>query len=136
MQSQTLNLPRKTNNNIVIKQKGASQCNTVDNEEEDEEDEQSEDDVLSSPETLDESPTKLKERKIEGIIPKDIEQKKEMMSFIAYSQHIENTCKLITSSKAISLCDSMDKNRIYLSGTSIMSTKLTVSLANCNKICN
>jgi hypothetical protein len=59
-----------------------------------------------------------------------------MMSFIAYAQHLEATCKLITSSKSISLCESMDKNRIYLSGTTIMSTKLTVSLANCNKICN
>ena len=29
----------------------------------------------------------------------------------------------------------MDKNRIYLSGTSIMSTKLTVSLAMRNKYC-
>ena len=57
----------------------------MDNEDEDEEEEQSEDDVLSSPEALDESPTKSKERKIEGVIPKDIEQKKEMMSFIAYS---------------------------------------------------
>ena len=69
----------------MIKQKEGQQCNTVDNEEEDEEEEQSEDDVLSSPETIDDSPTKLKERKIEGVIPKDIEQKKEMMSFIAYS---------------------------------------------------
>jgi hypothetical protein len=59
-----------------------------------------------------------------------------MMSFIAYAQHLEATCKLITSSKSIALCESMDKNRIYLSGTTIMSTKLTVSLANCNKICN
>jgi hypothetical protein len=32
-----------------------------------------------------ESPSKIRERKIEGVIPKDIEQKKEMMSFIAYS---------------------------------------------------
>ena len=58
------------------------------------------------------------------------------MSFIAYAQHLEATCKLITSSKSIALCESMDKNRIYLSGTTIMSTKLTVSLANCNKVCN
>lgn len=78
---------------------------------------------------------KNKNKKIEGIIPKDIEQRKEIMSFIAYAQHIENTCKLITSSKSISLCENVDKNRIYLSGTSIMSTKLTVSLANCRKIC-
>ena len=41
-------------------------------DEEDEEEEQSEEDVLSSP-GEDESPTKAKEKKIEGIVPKDIE---------------------------------------------------------------
>jgi len=41
-------------------------------DEEEEEEEQSEDDVLSSP-GEDESPSKPKEKKIEGIVPKDIE---------------------------------------------------------------
>ena len=59
------------------------------------------------------------------------------MSFIAYAQHLEMTCKLITCSKQIILNENgaLDKNRIYLSGTSIMSTKLTVSLAQRNKYC-
>ena len=94
--------------------------------------------MLSSPErinTPDKEGSSTKYKKIEGIVPKDIELRKEIMSFIAYAQHIESTCKLITSSKSISLCDSADKNRIYLSGTSIMSTKLTISLANSRKVC-
>ena len=111
------------------------------NENEDEEEEslseEDETEPLSSPERMN-TPDKddiIKNKKIEGIVPKDIEQRKEIMSFIAYAQHIESTCKLITSSKSINLCDNTDKNRIYLSGTSIMSYKLTVSLANCRKIC-
>lgn len=110
------------------------------NEDEDEEEEsqsEEETEVFSSPErmcTPDKDDRKTN-KKIEGVVPKDIEQRKEMMSFIAYAQHIENSCKLITSSKSISLCENADKNRIYLSGATIMSTKLTVSLANCRKIC-
>mgnify|MGYP001439953735 CR=1 FL=1 len=38
-------------------------------------------------------------KRITGVVPKDLEQKKEMMSFIAYAQHIESACKLITCSK-------------------------------------
>ena len=51
---------------------------------------------------------------------------------------MESACKLITCSKQIVLNENgaMDKNRIYLSGTSIMSTKLTVSLAMRNKYCD
>lgn len=74
--------------------------------------------------------------KIQSIVPKDIEMKKELMSFIAYNLHLENTVKLITSSKAVNFSnDSNDKNRIYMSGTSIMSMKLTVSLAQSRKLC-
>jgi len=80
--------------------------------------------------------SKVAYRKIEGIIPKDIETKKEMMSFIAYPSHLENACKLIASSKLITFSEGPhDKNRIYLSGSAIMSTKLTVSLANSIKLC-
>jgi len=69
-------------------------------------------------------------KKIEGIIPKDIESKKEMMSFIAYPQNLEWACRLISNQKNINLIEESphNKNRIYLSGTHIMSTKLTVSL--------
>jgi hypothetical protein len=69
-------------------------------------------------------------------VPKDIETRKELMSFIAYQLHLENTCKLITSSKAVNFNgDPNEKNRIYMSGTSIMSMKLTVSLAQSRKLC-
>ena len=70
-------------------------------------------------------------KKIEGIVPKDIESKKEMMSFIAYPQNLEWACRLISNQKNMILIEESvhNKNRIYLSGTSIMSTKLTVNLA-------
>ena len=75
-------------------------------------------------------------KKINGVVPKDMEQKKEMMSFIAYSQHLEATCRLLSNSKQVSFSDGPhDKNRIYLSGTSIMSTKITVSLTQSRKLC-
>lgn len=91
----------------------------------------------SSPEVTrgDLTPNKTN-KKISGVIPKDIESKKEMMSFITYPQHLEYACKLISNSKAVCLTEGThDKNRIYLSGTSIMSTKLNVSLAQSRKIC-
>jgi len=58
------------------------------------------------------------------------------MSFIAYPPHLENACKLISSSKLVSFSEGAhDKTRIYLSGQSIMSTKLTVSLTMSKKLC-
>jgi len=52
------------------------------------------------------------------------------MSFVAYNNYLENCCKLITCSKAVNFNDNPnEKNRLYLSGTSMMSMKLTVSLA-------
>ena len=84
----------------------------------------------SSPEVTRGDLTPKRSKKIAGVIPKDIESKKEMMSFICYPQHLEYACRLISSSKAVNLTeDTHDRNRIYLSGTSIMSTKLTVTLA-------
>jgi hypothetical protein len=78
----------------------------------------------------------LRPKAIVGVIPKDIEKSKEIMSFIAYAQHLETACKLISCNKNTSFVDNpTDKNRIYLSGTSIMSTKLTVSMEHCRKIC-
>ena len=73
----------------------------------------------------------------QGVVPKDIEQRKEMMSFIAYANNLECSCKLISSSKQVQFSENPhEKNRIYLSGTSIMSTKLPVGLAHCKKICD
>lgn len=70
-------------------------------------------------------------KKIQGIVPKDIEAKKEILSFIAYPPNLEFACKLLSQNKQIALQEgpSYNKNRIFVSGTSIMSTKLTVSLA-------
>ena len=94
---------------------------------------------VSSPECT--SPDRLdrqgaKRLKIEGIIPKDIEQKKEMMSFIGYPSNLENACKFLSCNKFVSFSEGPhDKNRIFISGTTIMSTKLTVSLAQSAKLC-
>lgn len=60
-----------------------------------------------------------------------------MMSFIAYPNNIENACKLLSCNKTINFYEGPnDKNRIFVCGTHIMSTKLSVSLENCKKICN
>jgi len=65
-----------------------------------------------------------------------LELKKEIMSFIAYPFHLENSVKLITCNKLVNLSEGInDKPRIYLSGTSIMSIKLNVSTENSKKIC-
>ena len=69
-----------------------------------------------------------------GVIPKDSE-KKEMLSFIAYAINLENTCKLSTQSKQINLNDDNDKNRIYLSGNALMSSKLPVGKVHKEKAC-
>lgn len=39
--------------------------------------------------------------KIEGIVPKDIESRKEIMSFIAYAQGVETACRLYTWNKNV-----------------------------------
>jgi len=73
----------------------------------------------------------------EGIIPKDVESKKEMMSFIAYAQNLEQTCKLLTYNKQVNYGDgSHDTNRSYVSGNAIMSIKLPVSKAISNDLCS
>ena len=76
-------------------------------------------------------------KKVQGIVPKDIEQKKEMMSFIAYPPNLEAACRLLSQNKSIQLQEgpTYNKNRIFVSGTSIWSTKLTVSLAQSRKLC-
>jgi len=77
-------------------------------------------------------------KKINGVVPKDIENKKEMLSFIAYPPHIENTCKLMSQNKMCQFSQDghHDKNRIFVSGTSIMSTKLQVSKEQATKLCD
>lgn len=77
-----------------------------------------------------------KNKLFKGVIPKDLETKKEIMSFIVYPQHLENACKLFSCNKIVSFGDSSnDKNRIFMSGNTIMSTKLTVSMQNSKKLC-
>lgn len=77
-----------------------------------------------------ESPTPNKKSKLfDGVVPKDLEQKKEIMSFIAYPSNLENACKIISCNKMVNFTEGPnDKNRIFVSGNTIMSTKLTVSL--------
>jgi hypothetical protein len=84
-----------------------------------------------------ESPSPSKKSKLfDGVVPKDIEQKKEIMSFIAYPSNLENACKIIACNKQVNFAEGPhDKNRIFVSGTAIMSTKLTVSLQNMHKVC-
>lgn len=58
------------------------------------------------------------------------------MSFIAYPFNLENSIKLITCNKLVNFSEGLnDKPRIYLSGTSIMSIQLNVSMENSKKIC-
>lgn len=75
-----------------------------------------------------------KPNKKEGVVPKDIESKKELMSFIAYANNLEQTCRLLTFNKQVGLTEN-DTNRLYLSGTSLMSIKLPVSKAYSNDLC-
>ena len=72
---------------------------------------------------------------IQGIIPKQLDdhEKAQMMGFIAYAQNVENTVKLITFNKNLNLNEPHDKNRIFVTGTSIMSQKVPTSLAAQNK---
>ena len=35
-------------------------------------------------------------KKIQGVVPKDVEAKKEIMSFIAYPPNLEFACKLLS----------------------------------------
>lgn len=60
---------------------------------------------------------------IQGIVPKQMDdhEKAQMMGFIAYAQNVENTVKLITFNKNLNLNEPHDKNRIFVTGTSIMS---------------
>lgn len=55
-----------------------------------------------------------------------MDYKKELMSFIVYPQSLESACRLLTQSKLIVLNEDNEKQRMYLSGNSIMSTKLPV----------
>ena len=57
-----------------------------------------------------------------------------MMGFIAYAQNIENSIRLITFSKNANLNEPHDKNRIFVTGLSMMSTKLSISKAAQEKV--
>lgn len=57
------------------------------------------------------------------------------MGFIAYAINLDNTCKMLSFNKTMKLCEPQDKNRIFVTGTSIMSTKLPTSKAAVSKQC-
>lgn len=125
------------------KQTGAvqSQGEEYDEEEYDEEDEK-ESNGSADFKNEDDDPekgghSKSANRKVQGIAPKDLELKKELLSFIAYPPNLESACKLLSQNKTIALQEgpAYNKNRIFVSGTSIMSTKLTVSLAQSRRLC-
>ena len=124
-----------------LQKSNEGQIDEYDDEEEENEDDSSE--KGGSPERLVEEDIKIEQgktgyNKIRGVIPKDIENKKEMLSFIAYPPHIENTCKLVSQNKMCSYSQDghHDKNRIFVSGTSIMSTKLHVGKEHATKLCD
>jgi len=58
------------------------------------------------------------------------------MGFIAYAHNIENTVKLMSFSKLIQLNEPHEKNRIFVTGQSMMSTKINSSSASVAKICD
>jgi len=58
------------------------------------------------------------------------------MSFIAYAGNLEQTARLISFNKNINLNDTHDKNRIFVTGHSIMSQKLSASEKSFNKACD
>ena len=129
-QAQKYQTPQKHTEQDRKRRDQPAEQSSISQEEDEDDDTEEFTEECSSPEITRGDLTPKPNKKIEGVIPKDIESKKEMMSFIAYPQHLEYACKLISNSKAICLTEGThDKNRIYLSGTSIMSTKLTVSLA-------
>ena len=57
-----------------------------------------------------------------------------MMGFIAYAQNIENTVKLMTFNKNTTLNDAHDKNRIFVTGNTMFSAKLSTSKAAQDKV--
>ena len=74
---------------------------------------------------------------ITGVVPKDVELKKEMMSFISYPYHLESCCRLLTQSKLVALTEDVnEKQRLYMCGTAIMSTKLPVGKEYSRKACD
>ena len=70
-----------------------------------------------------------------GVVPKDMDAMKEYMSFVAYGHHLENTCKMASCNKQFYLNDGDDKNRLYCTGQTMMSAKLSVNMANSRKLC-
>lgn len=51
-----------------------------------------------------------------------------MMGFVAYAQNINETVKILCMSKMVQLVASNhDKNRIFVTGNSMMSTKLSAT---------
>ena len=75
---------------------------------------------------------------IQGVNPKHLDdyERSSMMGFIAYAQNLDNSCKLLSFNKAMKLNEVQDKNRIFVTGTSIMSTKLPTSKAAVAKVCD
>ncbi len=72
------------------------------------------------------------------MVPKQLDdhEKAQMMGFIAYALNIENSVKMMSFSKLISLNEPHEKNRIFVTGTSMMSAKASASSAAVNKVCD
>ena len=70
-------------------------------EDEEEEEESEDDEEAHSQPDFDDQDNQPQRFNMNGVVPKDLESKKEMMSFIAYAQHLEQCCKLITCSKQV-----------------------------------
>ena len=83
------------------------------------------------------SSSKSYSKKVQGISLKDIDAKKEILSFIAYPQNLEVACKMLSQNKLVTLQEGpiYNKNRIFISGSALMSNKLIVSLPQSIKLC-
>lgn len=78
---------------------------------------------------------KYREETTVGYVPKvlDDHDRVQMMGFIAYAQNLEQTVKLLTFCKNVNFNEAHDKNRIFVTGTAMMSTKLSTSAAAIQK---
>jgi hypothetical protein len=92
-----------------------------------EEDEEAEDSAEGSPERDDDGGLFIKKK---GVVPKGKDKHnskaKEMLSFIAYPQAIETSCKLQSQNRTFMLSEEIGKaikNRIFVSSNAVMSTK-------------
>lgn len=50
-----------------------------------------------------------------------------MMGFVAYAQNINESVKILCMSKLVQFASSQEKNRIFVTGNAMMSTKLSAT---------